>query len=138
MDDELQKMKTELAIMKAIAMKPLFDAHISVCVPAIIVDSDTGEIIYSTPPVNNLFGYAGDEMIGQRLEMLMPERFRETHSSHFQKFILHPVRRSMGERDMHLFGITKEGKEFGIEIGLHPTSIVDKKCIVATILPLRK
>lgn len=118
--------------------KPIFDEQITRCVRAIIVDLEDGNILYATQPANELFGYTNGGLDGKNITDLMPERFRQAHINHLANFRAHPRQRQMGEAQMDLFGVDTAGNEFRIEISLYPTEIINKKCVVATIIKMRK
>ena len=130
----------QIAELKVLAMKnakPLFDEQIARCVAAIVVDISDGVILHSTPPANQLFGYVNGELDGMSIKTLMPERFRSVHDSHRLNYSKNPKERAMGEAAMTLWGITKSGQEFKIEISLYPVEIIAKRCVVATIMKRR-
>jgi PAS domain S-box-containing protein len=84
----------------------------------IMVDQ-RGEIVLVNSQAEHLFGYAREELIGNSVEMLVPERFRGHHPGFRGGFYAHPESRLMGAgRD--LFGRRKDGTEFPVEIGLNP------------------
>ncbi len=66
-----------------------------------------------------LFGYSRAELIGQPLELLVPQRFRERHPELVADFFAAPRARAMGA-GRELFGLRKDGSEVPIEIGLNP------------------
>ena len=84
----------------------------------IIVIDDTGTIVMSNPSCEHLFGYKPGELIGQKVEILIPKKF-SNHTTHREKYIKNPHPRSMGI-GMDLYGKTKEGIEIPIEISLSP------------------
>ena len=85
---------------------------------AIIAINHKGTIEVVNNKAEELFGYARDEMIGQRLEMLLPERLRETHVGHRTHYFGRPHPRPMGI-GMDLAGRRKNGQEFPVEISLN-------------------
>lgn len=117
--------------------KPIFDEQITRCVAALIVDLSDGTILYSTPPVNEMFGYLNGGLDGKNITDLMPERFRKAHAGHLKNFAHNPRPRQMGEAAMDLFGLSQNGKEFKIEISLYPTEIINKNAVVATVIKMR-
>jgi PAS domain S-box-containing protein len=80
------------------------------------VDS-AGRIRIVNNQLARMFGYQRDELIGQLVEVLVPNRFRPNHPSLRAGFVAHPSTRPMGAgRD--LYGCRKDGSEFPVEIGL--------------------
>ncbi len=80
---------------------------------------DKGIVVLSNRKFEQQFGYSRDELIGQPIEVLIPDRFRRLHSELRTGFLASPIGRTMGAgRD--LFGLRKDGLEFPIEIGLNP------------------
>jgi two-component system sensor kinase FixL len=84
----------------------------------LIVDRD-GLIVLANPPVERLFGYRLSELVGQPMEILMPERFRENHLEQRAGYLINPRPRSMGI-GMELRGRRRDGTEFPIEVSLSP------------------
>jgi len=66
-----------------------------------------------------LFGYPREELLGQPVEMLLPERFRERHVHHRVEYQGDPHTRPMGT-GLELFGLRRDGSEFPLEISLSP------------------
>ncbi|HVY74543.1 MAG TPA: PAS domain-containing sensor histidine kinase [Puia sp.] len=83
----------------------------------IILTDEQGGIILANPAALHLFNYTKEELIGRSIEALIPLRFREHHLHYRHAFNEHPANRTMGHgRD--LFAITKEGREFPVEVSL--------------------
>ena len=86
---------------------------------AMVMINQRGVIEMVNAQAERVFGFGRDEMLGQSIEMLVPERFRGNHPDLRGAFFHDPKSRPMGAgRD--LFGLKKDGSEFPVEIGLNP------------------
>lgn len=99
---------------------------------AMVIVRESGEIELANKQTESLFGYAHGELVGQTIEVLMPQRFRGAHSGHRQGFFAHPNVRGMG-RGLELFGQEKSGREFPVEISLSPLQTKDGLLVSAAI-----
>ncbi|ELR70778.1 putative Two-component hybrid sensor and regulator [Fulvivirga imtechensis AK7] len=84
----------------------------------VVVDAD-GKIIMANDRVKMLFGYDKNELIGQSVEFLIPERYRNIHVSHRTNYVTNPNLREMGA-GRELIVKRKDGSEFFVEISLSP------------------
>ena len=99
-----------------------------------MVDAD-GRITLVNTQTEKLFGYGRAELLGQGLELLVPERYRAGHPDHRRDFFRTPSTRSMGMgRD--LFGLRKDGSEMPIEIGLNPINTDEGAFVLASIIDI--
>ena len=92
----------------------------------IIIDA-SGAVCFANRQLSALFGYAHDEVIGRPVESLLPERFRDRHRAHRQKFSSTVRLRPMGA-GLELWGRRRDGSEFPVEISFSP--IQDGVCIL--------
>ena len=84
---------------------------------AIVMIAPTGFIDMVNAQAERMFGYSRNELLGQPIEMLVPERYRRNHPDLRASFFERPISRPMGAgRD--LYGLRKDGSEFPVEIGL--------------------
>jgi PAS domain S-box-containing protein len=86
---------------------------------AIVVVGEDGRIQIINVQTEVLFGYRREELIGQRIDMLIPERFRRTHGDHLSRYFADPGARPMGS-GLQLFGRRKDASELPIEVSLSP------------------
>ena len=83
----------------------------------IILTNHTGKIVLVNPAAEKIFGYEADEIIGQLVEVLIPDRIKPHHVELREGFYHHPSNREMGHgRD--LYGRRKDGSDVAVEISL--------------------
>jgi protein-histidine pros-kinase len=96
-----------------------------------------GNIVFVNAALTEQFGYEQRELLGQCVDLLVPERVRAQHAEHRRAFFAHPSERRLG-RALVLMGLRKDGTEFPIEIGLAPLATAEGfhvAALVAHILP---
>jgi diguanylate cyclase (GGDEF)-like protein/PAS domain S-box-containing protein len=102
---------------------------------AMVMAGEHGEIVLVNSQAEKLFGYKREEMIGQPIEMLLPQRFRELHPAHRAGFAAQPGARPMGAgRD--LYALRKDGSEFPVEIGLNPIETEEGTLVLGAIMDI--
>lgn len=102
---------------------------------AIILVNKIGNITLINKQTEILFGYKRNELVGKKMEILLPQRYLKNHPSHRSKFLANPQTRAMGAgRD--LFAKRKDGTEFPVEIGLNPIETNDESLVLASIIDI--
>jgi len=100
---------------------------------ALIVVDAGGKIIFANATSCALFGYSREELVGQSIDFLVPERFRIRHGAHVAGFLRDPTAREMGARITDLFARRADGSEFPAGIRLAPMHDGDKVFMAAAI-----
>src|SRR5688572_23159485 len=99
---------------------------------AMVFVDGSGIILFANHQVTALFGYAPEEVVGQRVESLLPERFRDRHPGHRERFGADERVRPMGA-GLELFARRRDGTEFPVEISLSPVRDGARALVVAAI-----
>jgi two-component system sensor histidine kinase/response regulator len=86
---------------------------------SLILSDQDGLIRLVNTQAEKLFGYSREELVGQPIEILVPERFRDGHPANRQRFHINPHIRTMGS-GVELQAVRNDGSEFPVEINLSP------------------
>jgi len=104
--------------------------------PTALLMVDASRLIYMVnAEFEHLLGYSHTEILGQPLEVIIPERFRSSHSDHHAAFLDQPKPRPMGRR-RDLIALLKDGSEIPVEIGLSPIQTTQGTMVLAAIVDL--
>jgi PAS domain S-box-containing protein len=102
----------------------------------VMIDAE-GSIVLVNPQAESMFGYARAELLGNSLEMLLPERFRAGHEGHRRHFAGAPSMRQMGVgRD--LTARRKDGSEFPVEVELSPVPGDEDALVLAAVTDITR
>jgi len=116
----LQESEQDRAIRELSARSEEHSSQLLDAAPdAMVVVGEDGRIHLVNAQTEKLFGYARSELIGEPVDILIPERFRHAHAGHVGRFFAHPGARPMGS-GLELFGRRKNGTEIPIEVSLSP------------------
>ncbi len=103
-------------------MKVDNEAFYKICFDSLIeglcIANDAGEIVMNNSACEEIFGYEPGELIGQSIDVLIPEPHRNVHHYHFDSYIQHPRKFKKG-KGREFYGVHKNGSLLDLEIGLN-------------------
>jgi PAS domain S-box-containing protein len=110
----------------------LFEGVLQSAPDAMVLINAQREIVLVNKQTERIFGYRQDELLGQPIELLVPERHRENHPTHVARFFATASVRPMGA-GLPLCGRRKNGEEFAVDISLSPIDIEDTRLVAASV-----
>jgi two-component system sensor kinase FixL len=125
--DEKVKFESDMGL-DAAAYRRLVEA----APDAVIVADHEGTIVLVNEQAESLFDYSREELIGEAVELLIPERLREGHVGRRDGFAANPHVRPMGA-GLELFGRGRSGREFPVEISISPVHTGTRHLVAAAI-----
>jgi protein-histidine pros-kinase len=111
---------------------PAFVALLDAAPDAMVIITSDGKIAHVNVQAERLFGYSRDEMLGQLIELLIPERFND-HPAHRDRYFKDPHPRPMGAAGVPLYGRRKDGSEFPAEVSLGSMESDTGRLVIAAI-----
>ena len=99
---------------------------------AVVVIDQRGHINFANTRVEAMLGYLPNELIGKPHRVLLPERYRDVHAGHVDRFMSAPSPRMMGS-GLELAALRKDGSEIQVEISLNPYRAPDGMVVIAAI-----
>ena len=110
----------------------LLGAIFSASPDAIVVVDDAGRIVLSSPAITDLFGYYPEELVGESVDVLLPNDRRADHARHLDHYFTAPRARQMGD-GLDLAGRHRDGTEFAVEVSLAPVNVGGAKYAAAFV-----
>ncbi|SEA35889.1 PAS domain-containing sensor histidine kinase [Psychroflexus halocasei] len=98
----------------------------------VIVVDKSKSIIELNTSACEMFGYTCDELVGQHLDVLIPSKFHQKHKTYTDQYLSTPKRRQMGI-GKELYGVTKDGHEFPVEVGLNPFKLKNEDFVMSMV-----
>jgi rsbT co-antagonist protein RsbR len=114
------------------ADESLFRALLESAPDAMVIAGPDGRIVLVNRQAEVLFGYDREELAGQKVEVLVPQRLHGRHVQHRDGFFATPAVRPMGA-DLELLGVRRDGSEFPVEISLSPLNTESGALVSAAI-----
>ena len=100
-----------------------------------VVTDSNGTIFLANPSANRMFGYNENELLGQKIEVLVPSQYRKHHIHLRDAFYNDPKNRIMGHgRDLH--GVKKNGENFPVEVSLSTYLHNEQRYVIAFIIDI--
>jgi PAS domain S-box-containing protein len=116
-----------------IPIGPDFCAVLDAAPDAMLVVDQQGHIMLANVQSERLFGYSHGELVGHKIEILVPPRFRSKHPGHRSGYFSGDPRvRPMGV-GLVLHGLRKDGTEFPVEISLSPVQTPDGPMVISAV-----
>ena len=114
-----------------------FRALVESAPDALVIVNSAGKIEVANSEAENLFGYSKYELIGMKVEALMPSRYAANHATKRKQYFTHPKVRVVGN-DLKLFALNKKGEEIPIEVSLSPIETNHGRVVSAAIRDIRQ
>jgi PAS domain S-box-containing protein len=103
----------------------------------LIITDESGVIVFVNFRTQELFGYTNNELVGQKIELLIPKKHHATHVDNRSNYVKKPTRRSMGS-GRNLEALRKNGTTFYAEISLNHINVAQGSYVVALVTDISK
>ena len=132
MDVAADNTPQQAARQRAALDKSIFLALFDQSPDAILVTRSDGQIVEASIQAETLFAYSHEQLIGKKVEELLPERFRKAHTHHRHQYSEAPHARSMGE-GLQLFALRSDGSEIPVDVMLSPVQTSSETVVLAVV-----
>lgn len=115
--------------------KDIFNVLFASVSEGVVVVNHKQIIVLTNASAEKMFGYTKEELEGEELNVLIPQKYHAGHGAHFEGFVKHQESRQMG-RGRDLYGARKDGSVFPVEAGLNPLNINGQSYIMALVIDI--
>ncbi len=131
---EIQELRVEQALIEKNLSEARATGIISISADAIISIDRSHKIVLFNEGAEKIFGYSQTEMLGNKLDRLIPDRFRKNHQHHVKKFSADKnTARRMGERGATIYGLRKNGEEFPADAAISNIDVGGNQLMTVTL-----
>ncbi|AUO00046.1 hypothetical protein C0V70_18435 [Bacteriovorax stolpii] len=134
-DGKLYVMSSVIDITERLRAETRFKAAVQAAPCGMLMINQNGIIELANKKTQEIFGYEESELVGQPIEMLVPEEFKKPHPLFVKSYVANPVPRAMGI-GRELFGRHKSGKFVPVEIGLQPVYASNETFVISSIVDI--
>ncbi len=113
--------------------KTLFDS----ATEGLVLVNESGEIIFTNNSLSEMFEYEYEELVGEKIEILIPSAYRKNHVKKRDGYNKAPEKRQMGA-GIDLMGVKKSGLEFPVEISLNSIPFGSQKAVMGLVTDISK
>ena len=124
-------------VIRREASERTFSALLESAPDAMVVTDRFGCIVMTNLQTENLFGYRADQLVGEPVEKLIPQRYRGNHVGHRDRYMENPKIRSMGV-GLELYGLHCDGHEFPVAVSLSPVTLDQGLVVFSAIRDMRE
>jgi len=129
--------QTELKVVEMKREMEMLNSLFEYATEGIVICNSNGEIRLANPAAERMFGYTKEELIGQKIEILVPIRHKQAHIGYRDNYVKKPEPRAMGgSRDLD--GIRKDASEIKVEVSLSPFETGEGKFIMSFIVDVTR
>lgn len=110
----------------------MFERLLDAIPDAVVITRTDGSIVFLNQQADLLFGWKRSELVGQPIESLLPERYRERHVGHRAAYVESPRVRPMGV-GLDLYALHADGRKIPVEISLSPVTLSGELAVISTV-----
>lgn len=112
-----------------------FELALDAAPSAIIMVDSSGMIVLCNRLTEEVFGHTRDQLVGQSIEVLIPQRMQRDHSAYRAGYASKPRQRRMGHRS-DLLGVRADGTEFPVEVALQPIQTEEDQFVITSVVDI--